>query len=354
MIGRGLNWLDRTAGKVGGYLSKQAQNFTRKVTAAKLKTEWEQEGHQTDSDYIAAFLAQQGVPQEVITDVYGKMGIPYTAPATVPNGTQPQQQQQGGTADLQTGDIYNIDPATGKPYGRNKLAADLAAKQAAADGAQQPALTGGPTAGLPPSPYGSGDPEQTKVTVAKLSNEKLQSFISKGDPANPHVQIAKAELAKRQAGGAAGATGTTPSFNASNVMQMKGMEKYAKPAAAAPAKNTNFGGGPTGYGKTTMSFKAPAAPGAPKAPAGQKLTPNQYVKKIGAPALPETIAQVKKMLETVETRDDVAFIKKYINREFQRHGLVSESAQAHRSHLLSEVTRIGALRRRSHSQQLAR
>jgi LysM repeat protein len=309
MIGRGLNWLDKTAGKVGGYLSKQAQNFTRKVTAAKLKTEWEQKGHQTDSDWIASFLAQQGVPQEVITDVYGKMGIPYTAPATVPNGTQPQQQGAGGAADLQTGDIYNIDPATGKPYGRNKLAADLAAKQAAAGGAQQPALTGGPTAGLPPA--------TGKIT--KPNN--------------------------------------TTSFNATNVMQMPGMEKYAKPAPAAPAKNTNFGGGPTGYGKTTMSFKAPsapAAPGAPKAPGDQKLTPNQYVKKIGAPVLPEeTIKQVKKMLETVETRDDVTFIKKYINREFQRHGLVSESAQTHRSHLLNEVTRIGALRRRSHSQQLA-
>jgi hypothetical protein len=311
MIGRGLKWLDKTAGKVGGYLSKQAQNFTRKVTAAKLKTEWEQKGHFTDSDQIAAFLAQQGVPQEVITDVYGKMGIPYTAPATVPNGTQPQQQGAGGAADLQTGDIYNIDPSTGKPYGRNKLAADLAAKQAAADGAQQPALTGGPTAGLPPAPG-------TNTTPGKVTQ-----------PNN------------------------TTSFNATNVMQMPGMEKYAKTATKAPAKTANFGGGPTGYGKTTMGFKAPAAPGAPKAPADQKLTANQYVKKIGAPALPETIAQVKKMLETVETRDDVAFIKKYINREFQRHGLVSESAQAHRSHLLNEVTRIGALRRRSHSQQLA-
>jgi LysM repeat protein len=308
MIGRGLNWLDRTAGKVGGYLSKQAQNFTRKVTAAKLKTEWEQKGHFTDSDQIAAFLAQQGVPQEVITDVYGKMGIPYTAPATVPNGTQPQQQQQGG-AGIQTGDIYAIDPATGKPYEKEKLAAkwNTSAVDPAADGAQQPALTGGPTAGLPPAPAPG------KIT----------------QPNN------------------------TTSFNATNVMQMPGMEKYAKTATKAPAKTANFGGGPTGYGKTTMSFKAPAAPGAPKAPGTQQLTPNQYVKKIGAPALPETIAQVKKMLETVETRDDVAFIKKYINREFQRHGLVSESSQAHRSHLLSEVTRIGALRRRIHSQQTA-
>ena len=309
MIGRGLNWLDKAAGKVGGYLSKQAQNFTRKVTAAKLKTEWEQKGHFTDSDQIAAFLAQQGVPQEVITDVYGKMGIPYTAPATVPNGTQPQQQGAGGAADLQTGDIYNIDPSTGKPYGRNKLAADLAAKQAAASGAQQPALTGGPTAGLPPAP--STTPTPGKVT----------------QPNN------------------------TTSFNATNVMQMPGMEKYAKTAPAA--KTANFGQ-QGGYGKTTMSVKPMTGIPGLKAPADQKLTPNQYVKKIGAPALPETIAQVKKMLETVETRDDVAFIKKYINREFQRHGLVSESSQAHRSHLLNEVTRIGALRRRNHSQQLAR
>jgi Fe-S cluster assembly ATPase SufC len=66
----------------------------------------------------------------------------------------------------------------------------------------------------------------------------------------------------------------------------------------------------------------------------------------------ETIKQVKKMLETVQTRDDVAFIKKYINRQFS--GQLSESADAQRSHLLNEVTRIGALRRRTHSQQLAR
>jgi LysM repeat protein len=297
MIGRGLNWLDKTAGKVGGYLSKQAQNFTRKVTAAKLKTEWEQEGHQTDSDYIAAFLAQQGVPQEVITDVYGKMGIPYTAPATVPNGTQPQQQGAGGAADLQTGDIYNIDPSTGKPYGRNKLAADLAAKQA---GAAQTSNTPAPTPG---------------VATGRITKPANMTSIT----SNPAA------------------------FNAANVMQMKGMEKYAKPAAAA--KPANFGAAPAGYGKVTQTFKPPGAPSvptAPKAPADQELT-----------SVAETIKQVKKMLENVETRDDVTFIKKYINKEFRRHGLVSESAKTHRSHLLNEVTRIGALRRRSHSQQLA-
>ena len=323
MIGKGLNWLDRTAGKVGGYLSKQAQNFTRKVTAAKLKTEWEQQGHQTDSDYIAGFLAKQGVPQEVITDVYGKMGIPYTAPATVPNGT-PAPQPQGG-AGIQTGDINAIDPDTGKPYEKEKLARMYGAgatpsQISAAGGAQQPALTGGPTAGLPPAP----GPTPGKVT----------------QPNN------------------------TASFNATNVMQMPGMEKYAKTATKAPAKTANFGGGPTGYGKTTTTFKAPGAPAAPTTPKTPKVTsggatPDEQAKlqaRIAAAAkaqpVAETVKQVKKMLETVQTRDDVAFIKKYINRQFS--GQLSESADAQRSRLLNEVTRIGALRRRTHSQQLAR
>ena len=322
MIGKGLNWLDRTAGKVGGYLSKQAQNFTRKVTAAKLKTEWEQQGHQTDSDYIAGFLAQQGVPQGVITDVYGQMGIPYTAPATVPNGTPAPQRGAG----IQTGEINAIDPDTGKPYEKEKLArmygsGATTAQTSAAGGAQQPALTGGPTAGLPPAP--GPTPAPGKIT----------------QPNN------------------------TTSFNATNVMQMPGMEKYAKTATKAPAKTANFGAGPAGYGKTTTTFKAPGAPAAPTAPKTPKVTSGgatpdemaKYQARLAAAAkaqpVAETIKQVKKMLETVQTRDDIAFIKKYINRQFS--GQLSESADAQRSRLLNEVTRIGALRRRQHSQQLA-
>ena len=310
-IGRGLNWLDKAAGKVGNYFTKQAQNFTRKVTAAKLKTEWEQLGHFTDSDEIAAFLAKQGVPQGVITDVYGKMGIPYTAPATVPNDIPAPQQQQGG-AGIQTGDIYAIDPDTGKPYEKEKLAAKHAE----------------PVQAEPPTPG---------VATGKITKPANMTSVT----SNPAA------------------------FNATNVMQMPGMEKYAKPTA--PAKATNFGVIPTGYGKTTTTFKAPGAPAAPNAPAAPtapKVTsggPTQaeidnYNKKVAAAAasqpVAETIKQVKKMLETVQTKDDVAFIKKYINRQFS--GQISESADAQRSRLLNEVTRIGALRRRQHSQQLAR
>lgn len=279
-FGRGLDAIGRGVDKVGNYVSNVGHNVITKVTADKLNNMWNRAGEPYDSDRLYQLLTTEwGVPKEVVGSVYGKMGIPYTAPATVPNGTPAPQQQQGG-AGIQTGDIYAIDPKTGKPYEKEKLAA----KWKTPDPVPDPDLA----------------PEPTTGKVTKPAN--MTSVAS-----NP------------------------ASFNASNVMQMKGMEKYAKPAAAA--KPANFGASPAGYGKTTMSFKAPG------------------VKKIGAPALPETIAQVKKMLETVETRDDVAFIKKYINRQFQ--GQLGESADAQRSHLLKEVTRIGALRRRTHSQQMA-
>ncbi len=51
------------------------------------------------------------------------------------------------------------------------------------------------------------------------------------------------------------AVGSPASFNASNVMKMPGMEKYAKPGA--PAKAPSFAG-PSGYGSVSTSFKPPA------------------------------------------------------------------------------------------------
>jgi len=88
LIGRGLNWLDKTAGKVGGALSNFGHQFTTKVTKEKLNMNWTQAGQPSDSDQLAAFMKKQGVPEEVISTVYTKMGLPFTmtpaAAATAP------------------------------------------------------------------------------------------------------------------------------------------------------------------------------------------------------------------------------------------------------------------------------
>ena len=91
LIGRGLNWLDKAAGKVGGALSNFGHQFTTNVTKEKLKMNWTQKGEPSDSDQLADFMKEQGVPEEVISTVYTKMGLPFTpsTPAADPAAAAP-------------------------------------------------------------------------------------------------------------------------------------------------------------------------------------------------------------------------------------------------------------------------
>jgi hypothetical protein len=84
IIGKGLNWLDKKAKAVGGALSNFGHQFTTNVTKEKLKMNWQQKGKPSDSDALAAWMVTQGVPQQIVTDIYTSMGIPYTAPADKP------------------------------------------------------------------------------------------------------------------------------------------------------------------------------------------------------------------------------------------------------------------------------
>ena len=383
MIGRGLNWLDKTAGKVGGYLSKQAQNFTRKVTAAKLKMEWQQQQQPSDSDQIAAFLAQQGVPQPVITDVYGKMGIPYTASATVPDGTPAPQQQQGGSG-VQTGATSLIDPETGKPYEKRKLAAlhnQPAPAPAPVANKTTPAPVANKTTPAPATGKFPGEEPTGPNYVGRLEVKRRQAARAAAAstiPAKPNfaqggygsVNYAPniktgISLPKTTAPGAT-PTGTvykkkvdSPNIK-DEVPYVQGRAgsganpgQFAKfdPATSASARLTkgmdDMVRGSVKAAEKDAAIKAAAAPG------NQQLSRDEYIKRIGAPATAETIKQVKKMLETVQTRDDVTFIKKYINHEFDRQGMVNQLATAQRNHLIERVTQIAAQRRRDHAKQLA-
>ena len=391
MVGRGLNWLDKTAGKVGGYLSKQAQNFTRKVTAAKLKMEWQQLGHPSDSDQIAAFLATQGVPQPVITDVYSKMGIPVTAVAG----------SQAGGAGIQTGATSLIDPDTGQPYEKRKLAA-LHNQPAPAPA---PAYT--PPKGIS---FDKNNPEHVAsmaaTTASEIEKNKRDYPTTATTPAasgagvDPHSVpydapgVAATPATRPAAPGVAPTTATTPEEPAATQaaanpfgQMTRTLNTYAPPEttstggtlkqtatgqvhragatnpnaqpqqAATPVKTANFAGptvAPAAGGQMELDL-SPANPSsrklAGKTPAWADRTAawdNNNLKTVS-----ETIKQVKKMLETVQTRDDVNFIKKYINHEFDRRGMVNQLATVQRNHLIERVTQIAAGRRRDHARQLA-
>jgi hypothetical protein len=307
MIGKGLNWLNKAAGKVGGALSNFGHQFTTGVTKEKLKMNWHQAGKPSDSDALAAWLVKQGVPQDVVTTVYGKMGIPYTAPATpapapttpapAPTTPAPAPTATGGAQKQMA--FYGTNPKTGKPWTYDEL--------------------------------------QAKAT---------------GGQATPAAPATTTTTAANPAG-----------FSAGNVMKLPGMEKYAtKPA---PAKAPNFAQQGGGYAQvnqpTTVSYSTGKKPATTAAPVsgpikigGQTLNPsNPADKKIidkvqaqtakVAEALKRPVAE---MLSMVETKEDVAKIKQFVDQTFVKYGAVSESAFVVRNRLIEHITQVGAQRRR--------
>jgi hypothetical protein len=314
-FGKGLDYLDKGVKKVGGALSNFGHQFTTNVTKEKLKMNWHQAGKPSESDQLAAWLVKQGVPQPVVTTVYDKMGIPYTAPVAeptapvTPDATTEPQAKKGTAQRLMP--FNNINPKTGQRWTVDDLEARRAERNAQAAAA-------------------------TDTTATNTAPAPTATNTTAGSPAG---------------------------FNAGNVFKMPGMEKYAK---STPAKTPNFAGGPTGYGKTTMSvkpmtgvpgMKTTPAPAPTAASAGTKVTtggptPDEQA-KLAQRIAQATAKPVAEMLQMVETKEDVQRIKQFVDQTFTKYGAVNESAFAIRNQILEHVTQVGAQRRREHSRKAA-
>lgn len=330
MLSRGLS-------KVGGALSTFGRQFTTNVTKEKLKMNWQQKGKPSDSDQLAAWLGTQGVPQEVVTSVYSKMGIPYTAPVAPVADPQTATSTTAKASEFELPiDTGFLNPDTGRPYlpselnaKRQKRIADALSKsqQAAGDTAADTTTTTPATA----TATATATPAATTTTTKPAAAGKFP-----GEDPQGAGYVGRREVARRQAARDAAV-----------------VKKPAAPNFAEPA----------GYGKITYAPNIKtgtsmpnltSAPAKVKPPATPTKTPTQaekdaYVRSIGAPALAETVQQVKHMLESVTSRDDIDKIKKYIDRQFTKHGLISELAFAQRNHLIERVVYIGAQRRREHA-----
>jgi len=325
LIGRGLNYLDRGVKKVGGALSNFGHQFTTNVTKEKLKMNWHQAGKPSDSDQLAAWLVGQGVPQPVVTSVFGKMGIPYTAPAAEPTA-QPAAPVGQTTAPAvggaqRTSNSGSINPATGREYTGDEIRAK--------HGFTDPAPTTAPADTEQPAA-----PATTAPAVASAGGK-----FPGEDPQGPGY-VGRREAARRQAA-------------------------RASQANTAPAK-PNFAQQGGGYKSVNYAPNIKTGVSLPKstAPATPTKTPTQaekdaYVRSIGAPAMAETrIATalkrpVAEMLRMVETKEDVQRIKQFVDDTFVRYGAVNESAFAMRNQIIEHVTQVGAQRRREHSQRVA-
>jgi len=315
MIGRGLNWLDSKVKKVGGALSNFGHQFTTNVTKEKLKMNWHQAGKPSDSDQLAAWLIGQGVPQPVVTSVFGKMGIPYTAPTTsVPakssSTTTPTATPAGGAQ--RTAYSGSINPATGREYTGDELRAKFYPTN---------------TTTTEPDNTTSQQAPQASTPVSAASTGKFPGE----DPTGPGY-VGRRETARRQAARAATAgKPVAPNFAQQNAgyksvnyaPNVKTGVSLPKPTATAPAGTKVTAGGPTADEKAKLDQRIAQALKAP----------------------------VAEMLQMVETKEDVQKIKQFVDQTFARYGAINESTFTIRNQILEHVTQVGAQRRREHARK---
>lgn len=313
IIGRGLNWLDKKAGQIGAAAKNIGHQLTTKLTKEKLKMNWHQAGKPSDSNAIASFLTKQGVPQAAVTDVYSQMGLPTPV---FPGGPR----------------IPGfINQATGQEWSRDELTAKAPAPTPAANAFGQMAKQMKAT--------GKAQRDAQKVPAPKVSS--TGGAINKSVPGVVrHIASPKQVAAQTAPATPAWANPTSaqyvgrrevdPQQGYSSVkMNAPTYTRVPRAAHIAPAM------------KTTLAT--------PKAAAPAKLTPAEYIKKIGADALPESIVNnVSKMLESVKSKKDILAIREYIDTNLTR-----TNQQAFRRALHEKVTAAAAIRRRIAAQQAA-
>jgi hypothetical protein len=344
MLSRGLS-------KVGGALSTFGRQFTRNVTKEKLKMNWHQAGKPSDSDQLAAWLTKQGVPQEVVTSVYSKMGIPYTAPVAPVTDPQTADPQTTTSTTAKASEFERpinkrfINPATGRPYLPSELRAER--EKEIADELSKAQQAAGDTAADTVADPSATTATATKPTTATVTKSTTAAGKFPGEDPQGAGYVGRREVARRQA---------------------------ARDAAVAKKPATPNFAGPTGYSsvnyapniKTGISLPKPTVPSLTSAPAKVKplatTTAAVPVTKVrsGGPTtaekdkLAQRIAQavkepVAEMLQMVETKEDVAKIKQFIDRTFVRYGAITESAFVVRNQIIAHVTQVGAQRRREHA-----
>ena len=240
-IGRGLNWLDKKAGQLGGFIKRTGHELTTNVTKDKLQMKWQIAGEPTDSDAIAALLIKSKVPADVVKQVFDQMGIPYTA-------TQAADKVPVGRAFPKI-----IKPGTTRYYTQKELDALQTAKKTTAPAAEPAAAT---------------------------------------TPATPGAKPAAPAAAK---------AGTPPGYNYNAVMQMPGMQK---PVAKKPDFSMPNAYGKTTYSIKPPVISGAKKP-APAMAESQKFirqTVNEVKRQLAKATTKEDITQIKNHIDRAFVR----------------------------------------------------
>jgi len=248
-FGKGLDAIGKGVDKVGKWAGNVGHNMITKVTADKLANAWNRAGENMDSDWLKDFLVRQGVPLEVVTDIWTKMSIPTG---------------KGGY-----GSVTNVGGGRTMRYDAPGYGANVAPATAAGAAATSTAtrLGGGKTVGTAasaPAPAARSTTAAAAPAAAKYPGE---------DPNGPNY-VGRREVARRQAAraaaapkpAAAGVKNLSPyskvtykGINPAAVGTVSGMNKAPAVPAAAPKQPKVTSGGPTADERANLQKKLQAA-----------------------------------------------------------------------------------------------
>ena len=202
----------------------------------------------------------------------------------------------------------------------------------------------------PPVDYSAIRAQKQKAAAAAAQAQMSANLPPVAEPTPAEIRAAKQKAA-------IAAFNPTPSMAWADPKssQYVGRREVARRLAQQPAttpSTTSFARKPAGYSAVKMNapttFSLPSVTAMPKPPATPKVQPapalskDEYIRRIGAPALPESVvAKVSEMLESVKTKKDINQIRSYIDS-----ALINESYKNFKLALHEHVTAVFAVKRR--------
>jgi hypothetical protein len=296
-------------------------------------------------------------------------GMQKAAAATAPTtSAEPAAKSSGVEIPIASG---VVNPATGKAWLPSELAAAqarIAAKKAQKAAVDQTAKDAETTPASLPQATSSTAPTPTSVKyTGALAPKKTKSDFTQTAggyklpgtptvptvpnmtqaPAKPSAPVASADTANqvpsktRTGGRVAGA----PLSQTANAVRKRAARAAATTAATEPSAMGNMARQLAAKGQAqTSTGGATIATGTGIRHAASPVNPNQAANQ--TPQAAEKIAvdditnQVNRQMKLVKTKDDLKRIKDLIDRQFTKHGLVSESAFAKRDLLIERATKI--------------
>lgn len=276
IIGRTLNWLDRTTKTFG-------RQLTNKVTAEKLKMNWHQFGKPFDSDQLARWLIDnQKISPEVVSQVYSELKLPMPSSST--------------TAALSSS-------TTAAVTGGTRGSADQSLNYGTRLSASGKRIPRGPAI-QPPAASATGASADSEVSAADTG---ASAFGNMAKQLTMPASVQKPAVGTTTASSTGGSTTELPTGRVHRAKTTPSAVAPKTTAQATPASSADYSQRPQGYGAVT--YKTPGSQPAGISPTWtgrQPAAAKPMPKTVTGGATPAEYAELDRRIKAAAAKQPVS------------------------------------------------